>query len=323
VKNVSVEFHPTTMRPTYKLLYDLPGESHAILTAERIGLPERIIEGARAYLDKSAGGGSLLIQNLKEKLALVEKEVEEAATLRATLESERRALGEEREGMLRELRHEARELLNGAQRRIAEISKSLKKRATHNELKSSPTPQTPEIRPQELMEQLRREISEKFGGLDTPRGHMPEVGARVRLKKFGKDGTVTETLDRGRLAISLGGVNIIADLDDVELIAEGQRKKNAFQSAGFGVDKSPAAPSWEINVIGLRVDEALPIVEKAIDQALLSGLPSIGIIHGKGTGRLRKGIWEFLTGHPLVRRFQLGEARFGGEGVTMVEMATD
>jgi DNA mismatch repair protein MutS2 len=89
------------------------------------------------------------------------------------------------------------------------------------------------------------------------------------------------------------------------------------------VDIPPVSPKWELNVIGLRVEDALPIVEKALDEALLGGLPSLNIIHGKGTGRLKKAIWEYLSGHALVKDFRLGDIRAGGAGVTVVDLVSE
>jgi DNA mismatch repair protein MutS2 len=112
-------------------------------------------------------------------------------------------------------------------------------------------------------------------------------------------------------------------VEDLVVLSHGAAKKSSSKIEHVGVDMSPASPRWEVNVIGFRVDEALPVVEKALDEALLGGLPSLTIIHGKGTGRLKKAIWECLTGHALVKEFRTGEARFGGEGITVVELVEE
>ncbi len=312
VKNVSVEFHPVTLKPTFRLLYDLPGESHAIVTAERIGLPAGVIAAARSYLDKSAGGSSQLIQNLKEKLADVDRTQSELWEKRAALDVEMEKVKAERENVLEEFRKEAREMLNRARRELADLQNALKR---SKETKIVP-------KPSETLEQIKRDFVAKLGALERSI-KLPQVGSKVLVKKFDKQGTVTEVTDKGRLGVSIGGINLVADLDDVVLLNIGQEKKSPSKIGRIGVDISPSSPRWEVNVIGMRVDEALPVVEKAIDQALLGGLPSLNIIHGKGTGRLKKAIREYLSGNKLVRSFQSGEAGIGGEGVTVVEMVME
>jgi len=103
----------------------------------------------------------------------------------------------------------------------------------------------------------------------------------------------------------------------------GPDEKNASKKKQIGVDMPAVTPQWEVNVIGLRVEEALPVVEKALDKALLGGLSSVSIIHGKGTGRLRQAIRDYLSGHALVKGFRSEDIRGGGEGVTVVELVSD
>ncbi len=312
VKNVSVEFHPVTLKPTFKLLYDLPGDSHAIATAERIGLPEQIIRAAKSFLDKSAGGSSRLIRNLKDKLNEVEEERIRVAHQREELERAGEQLVRDREHDINEFRKTARELIAKAQRDVMDLQQSIKNR--REKFKAPPSNVT--------LDQIKNELKKKFGALDkADPGVVP--GSRVYLNKFGKSAEVTEVLDGGRLSVSLGSLNVVVDVDDVEVISGAPRPKTPLKIQRTGVDMSPTSPQWEIRVIGKRVEEALPIVEKAIDNALLGGLKSIYIIHGKGTGRLKKGIWEYLGAHRLVKGFHSDESEVGGAGVTVVEMATD
>jgi len=114
-----------------------------------------------------------------------------------------------------------------------------------------------------------------------------------------------------------------AHVSDLVRVRGGEEKKKSTKKVRIGVDIPIATPMWEVKVIGLRVEEALPVVEKAIDEALLGGLPSINIIHGRGTGRLKQAVRDYLSRHPLVRDFHGSDPSRGGEAVTEVELATD
>jgi len=309
VRNVSVEFHPQTLQPTFRLLYDLPGESHAIETAERMGLAQRVIDAARGYADKSAGGSSRLMEQLREKLSEVEQTRQGLHETQGRLDREMEQIRSTREQIVEGFRREAREMIHNAERQIAEIQESLKK----GRLKRGPAVK-------EAITKIREESEQKLG---TPLEREPEVlpvGSRVKIRTLGREGTVKAVLDKSKVEITLGNLSVRAHIEDVDILERGPAKKIPSKKEQVAVDIPIAAPAWEVNVIGLRVDEALPIIEKALDEALLAGLPSISVIHGKGTGRLRKAVWDYLTGHSLVRSFQSGDIHHGGAGVTLVQL---
>jgi DNA mismatch repair protein MutS2 len=312
VKNVSVEFHPQTLKPTFRLIYDLPGESHAIATAERIGLPAKVMNRARSYVDKAAGGGSRLIENLREKLADVERLQTELERKQRGIDEELETIRSNRETAVEEFRKEAQEMLKRAEKQIVDLQQSLKS----GKMRTGP-------KPQKVLAELKQDIVTTLGRPLEKQVDLPPIGSRVRLKTLGREGTIKDILDRGRVEIALGGLTVRADVEDLVLLSQGSGKKSSSKIKQIGVDMSPANPRWEVNVIGFRVDEALPVVEKALDEALLGGLPSLTIIHGKGTGRLKKAIWEYLTGHSLVKEFHAGEVRFGGAGITVVELVAE
>lgn len=312
VKNVSVEFHPQTLKPTFRLLYDLPGESHAIATAERIGLPAKVMNRARSYVDKAAGGGSRLIENLREKLADVEHLQNDLVQKQRGIDDELETIRSNREAAVEGFRKEAQEMMKRAEKQIVDLQQSLKS----GKIRTGP-------KPQKVLAELKQDIVTTLGRPLEKQVDLPPIGSRVRLKTLGREGTVKDILDRGRVEIALGALTVRADVEDLVVLSHGAAKKSSSKIEQVGVDMSPASPRWEVNVIGFRVDEALPVVEKALDEALLGGLPSLTIIHGKGTGRLKKAIWEYLTGHVLVKEFRTGEARFGGEGITVVELVDE
>ena len=312
VKNVSVEFHPKTLAPTFRLLYDLPGESHAIETAERIGMDSVVIASARTYADKTSGGSSTLIGNLQQRLAEVESLREELALERESLRTEAEKTRAERDHVVEEFRKTAREMMRNAEKRISDLQRSLKS----GRIKSGP-------KPREELASIKTNIVRDLGIPLERHVQTPEVGSRVKVSSLGKTGTVKMILDGGKVDVAAGNLTIRADAEDLILLERIPGTQNASSKERIGIHFPSTTPKWEVNVIGLRVDEAVPIVEKALDEAILGGLKSLSIVHGKGTGRLKQGIREFLSGHPLVLGFRGGDMRQGGEGVTLVDIVSD
>jgi DNA mismatch repair protein MutS2 len=312
VKNVSVEFHPQTLKPTFRLLYDLPGESHAIVTAERIGLSPKVTAAARQYLDKAAGGSSQLMENLRNKIAELEELQAHVEDERKALEEELNRVREEKSEIVETFRKEAREMIRAADKQIADLQQSLKA----GRMQRGP-------KPREVMEQIKSEIVQKLGTpLEKPVPALQE-GTRVRVSTLGREGTVKAVLDKGRVEIAMGNVTVRADSEDLVVIGQERRQNSASKKKQLGVHIPLAAPQWQVNVIGLRVDDAIPIVEKAIDEALMAGLASMSIIHGKGTGRLKRAVWDHLSSHAFVKNFQSGDIHGGGEGVTIVNLVSE
>jgi DNA mismatch repair protein MutS2 len=312
VKNVSVEFHPVTLKPTFRLLYDLPGESHAIEAAEQIGVPLDVIAAAKRYLDRWAGGSSRLLSELRQKMAEVEESRISIDARERTLEGELSKLRQERDDIVEEFRKGFRDMMRRAEKQIADIQHSLKSGRI-----------TRKSEPRETLGRIRDEVVEKLGTPLEKEVPLPDVGATVRVSSLGKEGVVTAVLDKRRVEVAVGGMTVRADAEDLVLPDRWSPKKNPSKKDGIAVDIPLATPRWEVNVIGLRVDEAVPIVERALDNALLGGLATISVIHGKGTGRLRKGIREYLAGHSLVRDFHTGDFHGGGDGVTVVHLVSE
>jgi DNA mismatch repair protein MutS2 len=312
VKNVSVEFHPRTLAPTFRLLYDLPGESHAIVTAERMGLAPEVINAARKYVDKAAGGSSRLIEGLREQLSAVDVQRRDLDEKNRRLEWELDAIQSQKEAIVEEFRKEAREMIRNAEKQIADLQQSIKSR----KVKTAPNPHDALLR-------IKEEIVTKLGTPLEKTVALPQIGSRVKVKSLDREGIVKMVLDKERVEVGIGNLTIRADAEDLVIRDQASIKNSSSKKEQIRIDIPPVSPKWELNVIGLRVEDALPIVEKALDEALLGGLPSLNIIHGKGTGRLKKAIWEYLSGHVLVKDFRLGDIRAGGAGVTVVDLVSE
>jgi len=142
----------------------------------------------------------------------------------------------------------------------------------------------------------------------------------VHIKSIGKQGIVQALLDRGDVEVSAGKLKMRAAADDLIILAQAPEKKNSSKKKLVRVDIPITNARREVNVIGLRVDEALPVVDRAIDEAVLAGLTSLNVIHGKGTGRLKQAVWDHLSGHSLVKGVQSADLHLGGAGVTVVDL---
>jgi DNA mismatch repair protein MutS2 len=311
VKNVSVEFHPKTLRPTYRLLYDLPGESHAVATAERIGLPASVTAAARGYLAEGDGEGSSLIERLRERITETERLRDELEERRRELQEELETTRAHREEVVEEFRRKAHDLVKEAEKEIASLQKSLKR----GKVGKRP--------PRERLSDIRERIVEGLGtGLEVePR--MPEEGSSVRVETLGKTGIVQSLLDKGQVEVSVGKMKIRADAGDLTLIEGPAVKKSASNQERIRIDIPIVNARREVNVIGLRADDAVPLVERAIDDAVLAGLTSLSIIHGKGTGRLKQAVRDLLSTHALVKGLHEADIHLGGAGVTLADLKTE
>ncbi len=309
LKNVSAEFHPETLKPTYRLLYDLPGESHAISTAERIGLPERVLTAARVYADKSAGGSSRLLAELKVKLDEAHNLNVELTRKKDQLDSQLHELSATRDSITQEYVREAREVVRSAEKQLSDLQKSLKA----GTLKS----------PREIKDAvyfIKQDISERLNAPLEISSKVYERGDLVRIKSLRREGRIKTAPERGKLEIAVGKLTFRADPEDVELIQKATAEKNTSKKSVLGVEIPLASPKWEVNVIGMRAEEALPVIEKAIDDAMLGGLGSMRIIHGKGTGRFKTAVSEYLAKQSCIKAFHSGTSQEGGAGVTIIDL---
>lgn len=298
VVNVSVEFHPNTLRPTYQLIYGQPGESYGLYMAETWGLPRRLIDRAQTYLgDKDRQVGHLL-----ERLAETRKEMEAKLQEAEILKKEAANTKHQAETLLGRIRKEEDALLARAREEAEGIVQQAKEdlRGLINDFK---------IKGRRDLHHLAQDIQAK------------EEKIHRWSKKKNLDRVSSSQLLTSDPRWRLSG------------IWEGEKQTGAFgvrsarhpsrpagaKRGGFVQYEIPAA-SPELKVIGLRVEEALPLVDKAIDDAVLGGLKEVAVIHGGGTGRLRQAIRDHLREHHYVRTFLPGAPERGGDGVTVVEI---
>ncbi len=291
VLNVSVEFDPGTLRPTYRMIYGRPGESHALLMAEKAGLPPELVRKAHGYLGEGERKVSELLRSLEKTQHEAEQKLRETERLRTEAED----LRTQNEALLARTREQEMRTISETQ----EESRAMLR---------------------EAREELRSLINEfkAKGRTDVHRLSREIEATEEKIGRWaGQKGA--EDLIRPAGAGPERPPATLAQLKEAFAAKSGKAKKAAGGRTGSIHYQVPAA-TREVKVIGLRVEEAIPIVEKAIDEAFLGGLGELEVIHGAGTGRLRQAIREHLQDEPLVKGFAPGGPGRGGDGVTVVEI---
>ncbi len=317
--NAGMEYDSATYTPLYRLISGEPGHSHAIEIARRFGMPERVIEFAREMLGTAGADFTSLLAELHRK----REELDQAR--RGLAQQQEQLLGTQQEldtrvaGMetaRREAREkgyaEARELVSASRRSMNELLEEYKReRRTEiiDKLRQSGQELLQELKPRWTTadEQIPlRDVSE---------------GDRVHIRSLGHGGVVLQLFPKqGKARVRAGSMELDVTLDDLftPLAKEPGRQPRAVKSA-WTVD-ADEGEQRELKLIGLRVEEALAMLEPFLNHAALGGLPEVRVIHGLGTGRLRDAVREYLARHPLVERFRAGEPHEGRDGATVVNL---
>ncbi|HJM89990.1 MAG TPA: endonuclease MutS2 [Dehalococcoidia bacterium] len=321
VVNASVEFDVETLSPTYRLTIGLPGQSNALAIAARLGMPPDVIESAREGLSSEERDLESLLGDLRTQQAAAEERAgraatarDEAETLRSDLQRQHDELAAEtaqlREDAHRELRGELREVERLLQRtrrdveaaRLEQASADLDlARSAAEEIPPEPAAPPP---PRERVE--ARDIA---------------VGVAVWLRGIGSPGDVLSAPNEdGEFEVLLGALRARVGIDQVDRVGTA----TAPQQVARGATAAPPAPAsapQEVEVRGRTIDEALPVVEQFLDHAARVGHARVRVIHGRGTGTLRRAVRELFDRHPLVTSYETAEPREGGEGVTVAFLA--
>lgn len=323
VENASVEFDITSLRPTYKLNIGQPGSSSAFEIAGRLGLSEAIIDTARQALSQENIQVTGLIRELEDNRRTSEIDRKEASQLRAELqrlkeeyEKKLGQLSDKRAEVMEKTRQEAGEMLRRARLEadalLKEIKEAAARGASHEALTAA----------QNARSRLREMKSENEVHSETIiTGEVPkniEPGQEVFLARYNQQGlALSSPDDDGMVQVQVGAMKLALPLVELRL----QKAKHLIETGASKVMIGKAREIvTEIDLRGMTGDEAMEAVEKYLDDAYLAGLPKACIIHGKGTGALRKAITNLLSGHRFVKTFRLGQYGEGGTGVTVVEL---
>ncbi len=321
VENVSVRFDEKTFDPLYVLSYGASGVSNAFLVAEKLGISEKVLRRARQHRDGGQEEMAQALESLEKMRAEAEKQRLEWIRAKEEADQDRRRLKE----TLERIKQRREEIYSRAEEKAKKAAQKVEEelKAWLKLQKKKPPSQ---VRRKEI-----QELRETTFPIHRERGSHPKsggfiLGDRVRIKSLMKDGIlvkVEDSLKRAEVMTEKAKVMVpLEDLirsADVEAEAGRGEKVLASQVIRPGGKPDEEVPS-ELNVIGMTVDEVLPMVDKFIDQALLHGQEKIQIIHGIGSGRLRAEIGKYLSRHPGVKQVASAEARRGGAGVTVVEL---
>ena len=333
VENACCEFDVETLSPTYRLLIGIPGKSNAFAISAKLGLPGFLIEDARGHLSEQSESFEDLLADLETSRRTIEQEQaeirehkEEIRSLREALERRQEKLEAQKERILRDANEQARKILQEAKDYADQTMKDF-----HKFGKAGISASEMEAERARLRERIRK--TEK--PLSEPKDRKPKkalkpsdlhLGDTVRVLSLNLEGTVSSLPDaRGNLFVQMGILRSQVKLSDLELVEEAVITSKQFQKTSAGKIKmsKSASVSTEINLIGMTVDEALAHLDKYLDDAYLAHLPSVRIVHGKGTGALRKAVQGMLKRNKYVKSYRLGEFGEGDAGVTIATLKQD
>lgn len=325
VENASCEFDLKTLSPTYKLLIGVPGKSNAFAISKRLGIPDEVIGRAKELVSDENLKLEDVISGLEQSRQKAEAEREraesmaqEARRLQKRAEQEAQDAEQRRSKILQEARTEAQRVIEAAKEESQKVMKEL--RAVAN---SAPIREAMD-RAEAARAALRRQAeSLKENEQNTPKKRGKPLknvkpGDLVEVLSLGQQGQVLSAPDKsGRVQVQIGIVKTKVALDDLAATAQKKEKHTPKSGVGMSAGRSKTAKT-EIDVRGMMLEEALTAVDKYLDEALMSSLHTVTIIHGKGTGVLRAGIGEYLKKHPLVAEYRAGRYGEGENGVTVV-----
>lgn len=354
VENACCEFNVETLQPTYRLLIGVPGKSNAFAISKKLGLPDYIIEDAKNHLEAKDESFEDLLTSLENSRVTIEKEQEEIrsykeeiAQLKSRLTRKEEHLDERKDKMIRNAAEEAQRILREAKetadQTIRQINKLAADSGVNKELEAQRT---------KLREQLKKtddKLAVKAKGPSQPvSAKKLKIGDGVKVLSMNLKGTVSSLPDStGNLFVQMGILRSKVNIRDIELIREddisatlGDGSSRSYGAvSGTGTSKSKKTFSQakgshsgsgqikmsksffvspEVNLIGMTTDEAVPAMEKYLDDAYLAHLPSVRVVHGRGTGALKTACHKRLKQLKYVKDFRLGEFGEGGTGVTIV-----
>lgn len=330
VENACCEFDVESLKPTYRLLIGIPGKSNAFAISSKLGIPDYIIEDAKKRLTEQDISFEDMMTDLETSKRTIEKEREEIAAYKREIEAlkmqtrqKQDKLDEQRERILREANEKANAILRDAKDVADETIKNFRKFGKENISAADM---------EKERERLRKKIKDTSAA-STIKAQKPKkaykpsdfkLGESVKVLSMNLTGTISSKPDsRGNVTVQMGILRSQVNISDLEIIEDvnpySPKAMKRTSKSKIKMSKSLSV-SPEINLLGKTVDEAVSELDKYLDDALLSHLNSVRVVHGKGTGALRKGIHEYLRRQKHVKSYRLAEYGEGDAGVTIVEL---
>ena len=330
VENACCEFDVESLRPTYRLLIGIPGKSNAFAISGKLGLPDYIIDDAKKRLSEQDVSFEDLLSDLEASRRTIEKEQaeiaaykKEAETLKRQAVQKQEKLEEQRDRIIREANEKANAILREAKKVADETIRNFHKFGKEN---------ISAAEMEKERERLRKKIKDTSASASLKtnkpkKTYKPsdfKLGESVKVLSMNLTGTIGSLPDaRGNVTVQMGILRSQVNISDLEIIEEvspyAPKRMNRTAKSKIKMSKSLSV-SPEINLLGKTVDEAVAELDKYLDDALLSHLNSVRVVHGKGTGALRKGIHEYLRRQKHVKSYRLAEFGEGDAGVTIVEL---
>ncbi|MET1247406.1 endonuclease MutS2 [Sporolactobacillus sp. STCC-11] len=320
VMNASVEFDVATLSPTYRLLLGVPGRSNAFEISQKLGLPADIIDGARLQISTETNQVDKMIASLEKNQKAAEMEEEKARELKLQVEAKEADLSKKlselersKEDILKKARDKAERALKDARREAEEIIDELRHFKRNGQVKDHQLidAKTKLTHALDALEQTDSANKAK-PAQETGSGFHP--GDTVKILSFGQDGYIVSKISNQEYLVQAGILKMNVKASDLKKVKEKKKVKPVVNVRTSGQTVRP-----ELDLRGERYEDAMLKVEKYLDEALLAGYARVSIIHGKGTGALRKGVTQLIDRHPRVKASRLGAQGEGGSGVTVVE----
>ncbi|WP_026893217.1 endonuclease MutS2 [Lacrimispora aerotolerans] len=335
VENACCEFDVETLKPTYRLLIGVPGKSNAFAISKKLGLPDYIIEDAKTHLEAKDETFEDLLAHLEENRITIEKEriqiesyKREVEQLKTRLTQKEERLDEQRDKMIRTAKEEAQKILRDAKdtadQTIRQINKLSSDSGISKELEAERSRLRGKLQDVDASLTLKKEKSRQTKGIDPKK---LKLGEGVKVLSMNLNGTVSSLPNaKGDLYVQMGILRSLVNLSDLELLQEDSVSssggKNGTRQGGSGSSSTRMSKSFsispEINLIGMTTDEAIPQLDKYLDDAYLAHLPQVRVVHGRGTGALKAAVHKHLKKLKYVKEFRLGAFGEGDSGVTIV-----
>jgi DNA mismatch repair protein MutS2 len=333
VRNASMEFDVETLAPTFRLIIGLPGRSNAFAIAARLGLDATIIEDAKSLVGQADLEAEKLLEEIHQARTEVRAERTRAENARRDAEETERDLAarlegieNERRAVLEQARAQAQRELDGLRDELSELKRKLARAAA---LGPAAPPADGEA-PASLLDEVGDALVEAETAYAAPVASRPlekaparralRLGDTVKLRTLNSMGVVT-ALTATEAEVQVGRLRIRAKLDEVELRGSPGPETPSSPAPAPATPPQHPTPGLEHDIRGQTVEDALPELERYLDAAYLAGLPWVRIIHGKGSGKLRQGVRDFLRQSAVVKSQESGKDGEGGDGVTVVKLA--
>lgn len=329
MENACMEFDVDKLCPTYKLFIGIPGKSNAFEISKRLGIENSVIEKAKTFLNGDDVRFEDVMNNAMSQRLIAEKEREKAESKRAELEKlrakadeERKKIEEEKKRIINKAREEAKTLIENTRREMEQLISNLKKAPNADRSTTDRVIQQSRDAVRNSQAALQEnEKKQKADGLKIPKS--VQIGDTVLVASVDKSATViTLPNQKGEFTVQAGIIKMTVKLKDVRVLPQ-KAEKNVVSYDKAKAYSEPVRTSGvglELDIRGMMVDEACPVIENYLSNALLQGLSEVNIIHGKGTGALRDGVQRYLKGHKLVKNFRIGNYGEGDAGVTVVTL---